>query len=788
MKLKITLLFAIFSTAIFAQYNCQALKNVAGTTKQSLNNNAKSDTIDILHYHIAMDATDVVNKKLSFVTTLTFTPKMTGVTFMELDLLKLQIDSITPSNLVSWYNYNDTLIGVHFTSALSVTDTQTITVYYGGKPQGDATGWGGFHFAAPYYYNLGVGFGADPHTYGRAWFPCFDNFVEKSTYSFAIKTEGGRKAYCNGLRTSITPLAGDTIINNWNLSNPIPTYLASVAISNYHEINSTHNGLPYMLMARAADTTKLKNSFVNITQTQDAYENYFGPYFWDKMGYVLTTVGAMEHATSIHFPRSLANGTLGGEDIMAHEMAHHWWGNLITCATAEDMWINEGMAEFSSHLYEEKVYSKAKYLETVRNNGAFVIQFAAVNDNGHHAIYGVPHDLTYGTHVYQKGAMVAHNMRGYLGDSLFFAGTTKMLAQNKYGNFNSNQFRDSLGAITGYNLTSFFNDWIFQPGYPEFNLDSLVVTNSALPEKTVTVGISQRQRAAAHAFTNIPLEITYFNDNGNSATKPVVYAQTDLSFTTQIPFAPTYAVINYNSHILTGTTANEETITTTGNLDLKRALISVDVKQISGTATLRVEHHWAGPEGLNPKNFKISTSRYWRVTGVLPQGFKAEAKMNYTKFASQGSLDADLLGFSEDSLILLYRTDARQPWLEYPHYQKNILNNPNNGFGRMELSELLPGEYVFANGVSTLGLTEKLKENKKIKIYPNPADSVINLKIPRKLNTQKYVVYNASGTIVFEGVVNAGTDNIFTINTTDLPAGNYVLMVDNKVNSFVVAR
>ncbi len=788
MKFIYTLFMALVSTAIFSQFSCQEIKMASGNHKPSINNNAKSDTINILHYHIAMDATDVVNKNLSFATTITFTPKMAGVIFMELDLLKLQIDSITPSTLVSSYNYNDTLIGLHFTSALSVTDTQNITVYYHGKPQGDASGWGGFHFAAPYYFNLGVGFAANPHTYGRAWFPCFDNFVEKSTYSFSVKTEGGRKAYCNGLRTSITTLAGDTLISHWSLSNPIPTYLASVAISNYREINSTHNGLPYMLMARAADTTKLKNSFVNITQTQDAYEDYFGPYFWDKMGYVLTTVGAMEHATSIHFPRSLANGTLSGEDIMAHEMAHHWWGNLITCETAEDMWINEGMAEFSSHLYQEKVYNKARYLEAVRDNAAFVIQFAAVNDNGHHAIYGVPHNLTYGTHVYQKGAMVAHNMRGYLGDSLFFAGSTKLFAQNKYGNLNTYQFRDSLSAITGYSLNSFFDDWIFQPGYPEFNIDSLVVTNNTLPEKTVTVGISQRQRAATHAFSNVPVEITYFDDNGNSETKKVVYTQTDLSFITQIPFAPTYAVINYNSPILTGTTANEETISTTGNLDFKRALIKVDIKQVVNPATLRIEHHWAGPGGLNPQNFKISSSRYWRVTGVLPQGFKAEARINYSKLPSQGSLDADLLTFSEDSLILLYRADARQPWLEYAHYQKNILNNPNNGFGRMELSELLPGEYVFANGVSTLGFDENWKENKKVKIYPNPADSVINFKIPRKLSNQIFVVYNTSGTIVFEGVVNADAQNIFTISTTDLPAGNYVLMVDNKVNSFVVAR
>ena len=106
----------------------------------------------------------------------------------------------------------------------------------------------------------------------------------------------------------------------------------------------------------------------------------------------------------------------------------------------------------------------------------------------------------------------------------------------------------------------------------------------------------------------------------------------------------------------------------------------------------------------------------------------------------------------------------------------------------MELSQLLPGEYVFANGVSTIGLTENLKENKKIKVYPNPADSVIRFHIPRKLYNQTFKIYNSSGTVVLEGVLESNSNNDFAISTTELPAGNYVLLVDGKVNSFVVAR
>ncbi|MCT4622421.1 MAG: hypothetical protein N4A46_02270, partial [Schleiferiaceae bacterium] len=299
MKKIITPLIFLFAFSLSAQYACQDIKLASGFNKQSINNNAKSDSIDIFHYHINLDATKITSQSLIADTELKFASKIAGVSFMEIDLLKLNIDSIYCTWPISNYNYNDTLIRINFGNNLTVNDTQYMTIYYHGTPQGDATGWGGFHFASPYYYNLGVGFGADPHTYGRAWFPCFDNFVEKSTYSFAVKTEGGRKAYCNGVRTAFTHLGGDTLINYWYLTEPIPTYLASVAISDYEEINSTHNGMPVMLVARAGDTTKLKNSFTNMTQTYDAYVSHFGPYMWQKMGYALTTQGAMEHATSI---------------------------------------------------------------------------------------------------------------------------------------------------------------------------------------------------------------------------------------------------------------------------------------------------------------------------------------------------------------------------------------------------------------------------------------------------------------------------------------------------------
>ncbi|HRD38377.1 MAG TPA: peptidase M1, partial [Bacteroidia bacterium] len=98
----------------------------------------------------------------------------------------MKIDSVKLNSSLLTYTYNDTVIKVNLPASYNTTDTLNLNVFYHGKPQGDPSGWGGFYFSGNYAFNLGVGFGAKPHNYGRVWFPCFDNFVEKSLYDFNI--------------------------------------------------------------------------------------------------------------------------------------------------------------------------------------------------------------------------------------------------------------------------------------------------------------------------------------------------------------------------------------------------------------------------------------------------------------------------------------------------------------------------------------------------------------------------------------------------------------------------
>ena len=201
---------------------------------------------------------------------------------------------------------------------------------------------------------------------------------------------------------------------HWHLSDAIPTYLSSVAVGPFMCISDVYNGqaeeISIQLWAHPSDSSSTVQTFSKLKQVLQAFEECFGPYRWQRVGYVMVPFdgGAMEHATNIAFPESSLGGGLATENLYAHELSHHWFGDLITCASAPDMWINEGWASFCENIFKEKVYGFESAQSHLMANHLKVLQTAHTDDGGYYAVAGVPHNITYGTTVYDKGADVVH--------------------------------------------------------------------------------------------------------------------------------------------------------------------------------------------------------------------------------------------------------------------------------------------------------------------------------------------------------------------------------------------
>ncbi len=688
-----------------------------------------SDTLDVLHYEINLDLFHLSTKKIKGYTELKITPKVNNVNGIKLDLLRFNIDSITINNVNQLYNYNDTLLKILLPTALTTNDTIDVRIYYNGQPTIEAYNWGGFHFSndSSIAYNLGVAFDADPHNYGRGWFPCIDDFVDRATYDFFIKVKNDKKAICNGLLINIADNGDGSQTYHWKLEQTIPTYLANIAVSDFVEIQGVFNGIngaiPTYLYVKKSDSLDAANSFVNLNNVTEAFEYYFGPYAWPRIGYVGTTKGAMEHPTNISYPVHCFTGDLTYEYLYAHELAHSWFGDQVTCSSEGDMWINEGWAVFCEAIYRERVYNRKSYKDYLRTKHRDVLQLTHITDNGYRALSPIPHEYTYGSTVYDKGGSVVQSLKGYLGEDRFFNTVKEYLNQYSFKEISSVQLRDFITGYTGINMTDFFDAWVFSPGFPHFSVDSFIVHTGSLPEKTVDVYVRQKLKGVSTYAQSNRIPISFFDYSGNMHTDTVYLSGQSGQQTFTVPFAPIMTLLDVDEEICDATTDYLVKLKNIGQTDFSDALFQLDVQQITDSCFFRIEHSWVAPDPLKSPitGLTLSDARYWKIDFPMTSSWFARGKFQYSK---GNHIDNNLITNVFDSLVILYRENTATDW--HP-INFTMVGSPFAGY--LIVDYLLPGEYTLAIwDEAYIGGKNNIKEEKILKIHPNPSSKDFILK------------------------------------------------------------
>lgn len=750
----------------------------------------RSDTLDVLNYGIHLNINDFTNKTIQGYTTIKTTFKQTNINQVNFDLLALTVDSIYIGNTKHTnYLYNDTLISILLATTANPTDTLTFTIYYHGAPVIDPSTWGGFYYTANTAYNLGCGFESLPHNFGRVWFPCIDEFKDKAYYDFYITTLGNHTAVCNGTLLDTVTNPNSTKTWHWKLAEVIPTYLASVAVGEYKAvkiplIHATDTTQAY-LYVYPADTTKARNSFIHLNQIFNAYVDYWGPYKWERVGYVGVAFnsGAMEHATNITYPESAIDGTLNNESLYGHELAHSWFGNLITCATAEDMWINEGWARYSEALYMGVLYPNINpmldgYKAQIRGLQYATFRKAYSDDGGHFALYPMPQEITYRTTTYDKGALIVHTLRNYLGDDKFFSSVKQVLQEYSFKSINSAQFCDRLSYYSGTDLHDFFNGWIYQPGYLHFSIDSLVTNPNQSGEYTYYV--HQKQSLGLNLANSNRLEVTFFDAHWNRFTDTIRFSGEFGSKSVVLPFAPVLTAVDYNEKMADAIVDYNLNIKTTGTNSCPNAFANVNVISLTDSAFIRVEHHWASPDPLksaNPAIRRLSPNRYWKIDGIAPSGFLAKVNFN---FYNALDMDASLFNnSSSDSLIVLYRQDAAHEWTLIPFTKVGSYT------GIIKIDTLHFGEYTLAIGdKNQIGIAELESDKISFDIYPNPNQGFVQISANDQ-NISYYQFINSSGKVVL--TIN-NTNSPITVDTTQLSSDTYIVQAKNKIGKILHSK
>lgn len=741
---------------------------------------------DAQKYHLKINTIGILNTGIQANAKINI-KKLDNDSLIKFDLLGFNVDSVLVNENLTTFQKTDSSLLVNIPFVSLINDSMLVDIYYRGVPQKDAL-WGGFYVSGTYAFNMGIGFQSKPHNFGRAWFPCFDNFTDRALYTLEVTTAPTFKAVCGGLLVDDTTYIDGSSKSTWELNQPIPTYLASMAIGKYTFVKHTFTGqfgsLPVWLAVEAKDTAKLNASFVKLNNAISCFEEKFGPYLFDRVGFVGVpfNAGAMEHAANIAYPLYAIDGSLNYETLMAHELSHHWWGNLTTCESAEDMWLNEGWASFCEALFLECVYGTSNYQNDMREKLTEVLLSAPANDKGYRAVSGVPHEQTYGTTVYKKGALMANALRTVMGDSAFFVACKSYLDKYKFNHANSQNLRDEFQRFTSTDLTFFFNQYIFQKGHFD-----VVVFSSSKNASNLTLQLMElsRYKTAKHSSMKISVNV-HFTDQSTQKQQATL-TNGEGTLTINIPSGKTihYISIDDETKYALGYTSQTAVIKTKGTFNFTDALLSINTQNITDSVLMNVQHHWVGPSvgDLRKQGIRISNERYWSVRGVFPESFSAWAYFNYNG-TSQNYLDEELLNIAptEDSLVLLYRADENSQWsvINVPTdatYQPG--GNPKDKLGRFWLNKLMAGDYAIgARDQSVVGLKSNQIET-GLNLAPNPVDDVLNITLPDFENfaNSQISITNNNGVEVIKTHINSQLNN-YALSVKKLIPGIYHVVIE----------
>ncbi len=339
-----------------------------------------------------------------------------------------------------------------------------VTVAYGGTPP--VVGFGSFTFSVHNGHPL-ISSLSEPYS-ARAWWPCVDFPGDKAVVGMDLTVPESLTGVSNGVLQQVVPNGDGTRTFQWRSQYPISTYLVSVAISDYvswtdwYEPLDDRPPMPVRNYVYAEHLEKAQHDLGVAVPMLEFYASLFGeyPFVEEQYGHALFSFfGGMEHQTITSFGAPLIRGDDKYQWLVAHEVAHHWWGNSVTPDTWGHVWVSEGMATYSEALWWEHRYGPeafATYMTTLDRQ-----PFCGPLVN--------PTCGLFGRTTYKKGAWVLHMLRGILGDEDFFAGLRRFGAVNGHATADTPLLQYAMEAASLRDLSWFFDRWTLQEGEPIYN-------------------------------------------------------------------------------------------------------------------------------------------------------------------------------------------------------------------------------------------------------------------------------------------------------------------------------
>ena len=454
---------------------------------------ANQDAWDAVHYDIDIQA-DPSTSLVSGTVTMTARVRSTPVASADLDLLaNMAVTACTAGGSPAAFTHAGDIVTITLDRSYAPGETFTVSVTYVGTPDPfvDAFGFDSYN-GAPMIWSLSEPYGA------RSWWPCKDVPSDKAdSVDIHIAVPDTLIAASNGVLRSTTTSGGWTTWS-WHEGFPIATYLVSVAAHPYATTTDWYRYAPTDSMPivfynfPGHDATWLTNN-LKVKDMLAAFAPEFGeyPFVTEKYGHAeFLWLGGMEHQTLT---------SLGGswEWVMAHELAHQWWGDMVTCRTFNHIWLNEGFA----------TYAEALWAEARSGSSGYFSEMLAAKYFGGGTVYVA--DTTNVNRIfhtglsYNKASWVLHMLRHVVGDSTFFDCLRTYGQQYRFATATTEDFQAVCEQVSGMNLGWFFHEWIYEAYYPAY---AYTWTADTPDGRTYSISLTIDQQQTNYVF-KMPVDV-----------------------------------------------------------------------------------------------------------------------------------------------------------------------------------------------------------------------------------------------------------------------------------------
>jgi aminopeptidase N len=551
------------------------MKGASSLINVAVNPNTLNYDVTYHQLDLTVDpAVDFISGKIT--TTYTALSNMNTITFDFSNGMSVSAVNQNGNSLSYILNGNDELVITLPATQLSGTSA-TVEVTYSGSPS--SSGFGSFaavqHNGTPVLWTLSEPFGA------RNWWPCKQDLNDKiNNIDVYITAPSQYVSVSNGLEVSST-INGANKTTHFHHSYPIPAYLIAIAVTNYTvytQTAGTTNTFPIINYVYPENfNTAVQTQMAQTPLIMNLYENLFEPYPFrnEKYGHAqFGWGGGMEH-TTVSFMNNFSRG------LIAHEMAHQWFGDKITCGTWKDIWLNEGFATYLASLVIENFDGNTAFISDKAN----MTNYITSQPNG--AVYLTDAEATNVNRIfssrltYNKGAMVLNMLRLKLGDTAFFQALKDYLADTSlaYNYAITTNLKSHLEDEYGSSLTEFFNDWVYNQGYPTYT-----ITAQNWGAGQVKVTVNQTQSDASVSFFEMPLPIRFLGAGGQTFDTVLNNTSNGQEFITAVPFTVTGVEFDIEKDII----SKNNTVTLSNQVFENQDAIAVYPNPVTDLLTIQL--------------------------------------------------------------------------------------------------------------------------------------------------------------------------------------------------------